>query len=257
MQTFKFGFIYKTTNLINKKIYLGQHIGNKPHYLGSGYALHKAIKKYGRKNFVLEIITWLDNQEQMNEFEKFIIEKYREILGRDALYNIADGGDGGPKHMLGKKHPEERKRKLSEKMKGWRLGIHTAESHKKHGESLKKLWQDPEYRKHMSDVHKGKKPNRVYKKGLIPWNKGKPMSNETKALISKNLKGKRKIPCSDTRKKQISDQTKALWADPEYRKRNLNGQSKIDQKEKGKKITEAQLKSWAKRKNPQLMESTK
>lgn len=43
--------IYKITNLINNKIYIGYHSTNDIHdnYFGSGVALNKAIKKYGKK----------------------------------------------------------------------------------------------------------------------------------------------------------------------------------------------------------------
>ena len=51
------GFIYKTTNLVNGKIYIGQHIGKvNDSYLGSGVVLHNAIRKYGRCNFKREIL---------------------------------------------------------------------------------------------------------------------------------------------------------------------------------------------------------
>ena len=43
--------IYKTTNLINGKIYIGQSNGKAKYYLGSGINFKKALKKYGRKNF--------------------------------------------------------------------------------------------------------------------------------------------------------------------------------------------------------------
>lgn len=41
--------IYKTTNLINNKIYIGQDSKNNPEYLGSGLKLLKALIKV--KNF--------------------------------------------------------------------------------------------------------------------------------------------------------------------------------------------------------------
>ena len=42
--------IYKTTNIINGKYYIGKDINNSSHYLGSGILLKKAIKKL-RSNF--------------------------------------------------------------------------------------------------------------------------------------------------------------------------------------------------------------
>ena len=51
-------FIYKTTNLINKKIYIGQvSVSNKPStYFGSGTIIKRVVKKYGKCNFIREII---------------------------------------------------------------------------------------------------------------------------------------------------------------------------------------------------------
>ena len=43
--------IYKTTNLITGKIYVGQDSRDNPQYLGSGIILSYAIKKYGKENF--------------------------------------------------------------------------------------------------------------------------------------------------------------------------------------------------------------
>ncbi len=48
--------IYKITNNINKKIYIGKDITCNPNYFGSGVFIKKAITKYGRENFTKEII---------------------------------------------------------------------------------------------------------------------------------------------------------------------------------------------------------
>lgn len=48
--------VYKTTNLINNKIYIGKDTHDNPKYLGSGIVLKRAIKKYGKLNFLKETI---------------------------------------------------------------------------------------------------------------------------------------------------------------------------------------------------------
>lgn len=84
--------IYKTTNLLTGKFYIGKDEKNNPKYLGSGVYLKRAIKKYGKSNFKKEILEKCKTIDELNESEKYWIKKSNaKILG----YNIADGGDGG------------------------------------------------------------------------------------------------------------------------------------------------------------------
>ena len=55
--------VYETTNLINGKYYIGVHRKNGKNYLGSGKILIYAIKKYGRDNFMREILRKFDNKK--------------------------------------------------------------------------------------------------------------------------------------------------------------------------------------------------
>lgn len=92
-----YGYIYKTTNLINGKIYVGQKMSTvflKEEYLGSGRYLNNAINKYGRENFKVELIEWCENSEILNEREKYWIA-YFNCQNHEIGYNIADGGEGG------------------------------------------------------------------------------------------------------------------------------------------------------------------
>ena len=57
--------IYKTTNLINGKIYIGQDLENNPNYFGSGLIFKKAILKYGKNNFKKEILEYCFNKQEL------------------------------------------------------------------------------------------------------------------------------------------------------------------------------------------------
>ena len=93
MKSFK-GIIYKTTNRINGKIYVGQDKNCNPNYKGSGILLHRAISKYGWDNFVKETLEVCQSKEELNLREQFWI---KELNARDKTvgYNISAGGSGG------------------------------------------------------------------------------------------------------------------------------------------------------------------
>lgn len=88
-------YIYKTTNLINGKFYIGKSekpINESTTYYGSGILLKKAIKKYGKDNFKKEIIDTANDILGLDEKEQYWIDITKaKLIG----YNIADGGTGG------------------------------------------------------------------------------------------------------------------------------------------------------------------
>ena len=86
--------IYKTTNKINGKIYVGKDVAHQPKYLGSGLLLDKAIKKYGRENFYKETIEVCSSIDELNEREIYWI-KTLNATDKKIGYNIAEGGTGG------------------------------------------------------------------------------------------------------------------------------------------------------------------
>ena len=87
--------IYKTINLINGKIYIGKHITKNPYdkYMGSGNEIKKAIKKYGRKNFLKEVLFIFDNVDDMNSKERELITEIE--VNSELYYNECIGGIGG------------------------------------------------------------------------------------------------------------------------------------------------------------------
>ena len=84
--------IYKTTCTINGKYYVGKHKtkDRDDDYLGSGKLLLAAIEKYGRENFVREIILECSTEDEMNLAEKILVVPDIEVN-----YNLCPGGQGG------------------------------------------------------------------------------------------------------------------------------------------------------------------
>lgn len=90
-----FYIIYKITNTINNKIYIGKHQTVDIHdsYMGSGKYLRRAVEKYGIENFKKEILFQFDNEVDMNEKEAELVTE--EFCMRSDTYNICVGGKGG------------------------------------------------------------------------------------------------------------------------------------------------------------------
>lgn len=84
--------IYKTTNLINGKIYVGKDEYNNPRYLGSGTLLCKAFAKYGRINFKKEILEYCVESNHCDK-EIYWISKLNCFSPNG--YNILNGSFGG------------------------------------------------------------------------------------------------------------------------------------------------------------------
>jgi len=98
------------------------------------------------------------------------------------------------------------KKKLSESGKGrvpWMKGKkHDDESRKKMSEASRMAWDDPQYRGHMSLVHKGQhsSPKTEFKKGQTPKNKGISPSEESRKKMSIANKGKHHSPNTEFKK---------------------------------------------------------
>ena len=204
----KYNYIYKITNLLNNKIYIGKHSTDNLNdcYMGSGVVLRQAIKKYGIENFRKEYLAFCDKEDKLNWFEKFYIKKY-DSTNTNIGYNLTYGGDGviptedvririGKAHkgrispMKGRHHSEESRIKISEARNG------------KH------------YIK-ISEAKKGKHRSEETKLKISETSKGKMFSKETRRKISEAKKGKPKhklkwlTPDGDI--KEMSIQRRNQW----------------------------------------------
>ena len=86
--------VYKTTNLLNGKYYIGKHKTTTPndYYLGSGLALKNAVKKYGKDQFVKKVICICETDEYAYLIESKLVTKL--IIKDENCYNIVCGGGG-------------------------------------------------------------------------------------------------------------------------------------------------------------------
>ena len=178
--------IYRITNLINGKTYIGQHKYKKldDDYMGSGKILKQAYTKYGIENFKKEIICKnVQYKATIDDMEKFYIKKERE-QNPNGCYNIADGGYGGGNK--GKHLSEETKKNLSEALKGKKRGPFSEETKRKMSEAHKGMQPSEETRKKMSEARKGKKKpprSEEHRRKLSEALKGKHLSDEARKAL--------------------------------------------------------------------------
>lgn len=91
--------VYKITNLVNGRLYVGCHQTENldDGYLGSGKLIRRAVKKHGVDNFLKEILHVFDNRIDMLSKEREIVTK--EFCARRDTYNVTLGGHGGFAHV--------------------------------------------------------------------------------------------------------------------------------------------------------------
>jgi len=179
--------IYKTTNLINGKIYVGQDKNNNPHYYGSGKLLKAAIKKYGQKNFKKETLEECYTPQELDEKEIYWIKTLNSV-DKNIGYNISDGSKEGDRKLgqeilrrgrytywlekFGKAEADRRyemwKEKISnfqqKKLKeGWqhteeaRSRIAAAKRNKEVSENTKQKMRKPKSESHKANISKAKR----------------------------------------------------------------------------------------------------
>ena len=124
--------IYKITNKINNKVYIGQTIKTleerwKQHLSAANNNDHKhlyqSINKYGKDNFIIEIIDQAKDIDDLNQKEKYWVDYYNS-LDPNIGYNNIEGGITNPmnyetiKEFHNKRmRSEEVKTKISNTMK--------------------------------------------------------------------------------------------------------------------------------------------
>jgi group I intron endonuclease len=212
-----YGLIYKVTNSIDGKVYIGQTINTlkerKKRHLKSVRAnsvlyFHNAIRKYGVKAFTWEILDFAINRIELNKKECYFIKEY-ESFNKKFGYNMTFGGEGmKPTKVVRNRMSESHKGKISPMR-----GKHYPKSFSiKLSKALKGI----------TSWNKGILCREETKQKIRACNIGKKLSEETKNKISEanknrvsGMKGKKQ---SKESKEKTSLSMKAFWAEKRINK---------------------------------------
>jgi len=202
-------YLYKITNLVNNKIYIGQTVQPNKRWWQHRFeaanptkVIHYAINKYGAHNFVFEVIAMSKTKNDANIIEIELIRQYQSHVSTGLGYNNAIGGNSNS----GYHHSEETRRKISKANKGQKQ---TPEQKKLLFEGLAK-WVEEN-----GPPHKGKKHTKESKqkmseshKGYSAWNKGliDCFSEETRQKMANAKRGKK--ASEETKRKMSISRTK-------------------------------------------------
>lgn len=175
-------YIYKVTNTINHKVYIGQsvnpiarlrqHITSRSN---KAYLLNYAIKKYGVENFLFEVIRSEVPIEQINETEIQCIKEHNCKVPNG--YNITEGGEG----LKGHKHSEETKQKIRQAGLG---RVVSYETRMKIGLAHKGKTLSEEMKAKLSVSHRGKKQSEETIQKRVAANTGRKRTEEFKKKMS-------------------------------------------------------------------------
>ena len=199
----RYGYVYKITNNINGKIYVGQKKSPTvvEAYWGSGRIITQSIKKNGLANFSREILEWCNSKEQLDNREIYWIQTLNAMDSRIG-YNLCDGGTGvtglsGEAHPnYGRKVSEATRRRLSISHIGLQVGSKNGRYGKHCSEQQKQLLREANVGKPQSLETRLKRSASL---------KGHTTSPETRAKISASNKGK---SFSEERKQRIREAMK-------------------------------------------------
>ena len=188
----KYYLIYKITNQINNKIYIGAHETNDKNdsYMGSGAYLKRAQKKYGLNSFKKEILFECKSSDEMYQKEAEIVDE--EFVARLDTYNLKVGGDGGWDYI----NSSSKKKTITSKggigKKKFLASLSKEDKDTYYAKIkilrnvLRELWSEEHKKEVSTNISNGLKE---YYKNHVSANKGMKYSAETCKKLSENHKG--------------------------------------------------------------------
>lgn len=179
--------IYETVNLINGKKYIGKDSKNNPNYLGSGKYLKAAIVKYGKNNFRKHILERCTSLEELNIREVY----WLQLLGCKESREYYNATDTVTPCRVGVPLSEDHKSKISLSSKGKKMPPRSEDTIRKQVTS--KIQNRTN--KHSEDT----------KRKISQANLGKSKTEQHRRAMSECRKGKKTVPCSEEKKRRISD----------------------------------------------------
>ncbi|MBR1579459.1 MAG: GIY-YIG nuclease family protein [Selenomonadaceae bacterium] len=185
--------IYLLTNKPDGKAYVGQtrrtleeRLREHKRDRRSATYIDRTIRKYGIKNFDVEIIEVCFTIEELKYWEQFWIKELNTKAPNG--YNLTDGGEGSKGYIT----TSEMSAKLSEQRKGRRI---SPEHRVKISERLKGRVFSPEHCAAISAAKMGHEVSDETRAKLSVANKGKKASDETRAKMSASAANKKAIRC--------------------------------------------------------------
>ena len=249
------GCIYKITNSVNGKAYIGKTVNNaekgriRKHLDGKGNQIIKrVVAKYGKDVFSVEILHDGIIPELLDSYEMEAIATHNTVSPNG--FNLTSGGEGaipsdearrkmseahkGNTHRRGKKANKETRTKISKATAGKNNPNYgknpSIETRRKMSEKQTGKKLSIETRNKMSEVHKGRIFSKEHRQRIGESNKGRVVSHETRNKISESLKGNK--VSVETRRK-LSEASAGRKLSDEHRRKISEGLNRYQKQKKG------------------------
>lgn len=213
--------IYKITNKLNGKIYIGKHQTENPNdpYYGSGKAIKDAIRKHGKENFIKEILFDFDTEDAMNLKERELITE--EFVAREDTYNLGVGGEGGA-HFKGKKHSDEARSRIKQtnKERDWSFlkGRLPHNKGKKDNEETRMRKAEARKRRAANEFLNQQTKQKISEGLKRYYTENAEIIKERKKSISQKKRNRK--PLSEETKRKLSEKRRLYWKN---KKQNVCG----------------------------------